>query len=180
MASMSPSSASPAMPPDAGSTSSPSTPSPIDRRFGAELLDLYDDQANAVTRLCSLNVVVGECFAQAALRSRSGQGSTSRPSRHRFARANGLAPTGADPALPLSTPLDAPDRRASVIAARTGAAGHGRFPGGRHGGWRPGRPPRAVLRLGRADRPGAQPGACRTSAASATSPGFPPGAGSTT
>lgn len=31
-----------------------------------ELLALYDDQQNAVARLCSLNVVVGQCFADAA------------------------------------------------------------------------------------------------------------------
>ena len=32
----------------------------------AELLRLYDDQRNAVARLCSLNVLVGHCFAEAA------------------------------------------------------------------------------------------------------------------
>ena len=40
-------------------------PYPDDIR--AELLGLYDDQANAVARLCSLNVVVGQCFADAAV-----------------------------------------------------------------------------------------------------------------
>lgn len=32
----------------------------------AELLALYEDQQNAVARLCALNVVVGQCFADAA------------------------------------------------------------------------------------------------------------------
>lgn len=32
----------------------------------AELLRLYDDQSNAVARICSLNVILGECFAHAA------------------------------------------------------------------------------------------------------------------
>lgn len=33
----------------------------------AELLRLYDDQSNAVARICSLNVIVGKCFADAAV-----------------------------------------------------------------------------------------------------------------
>ena len=33
----------------------------------AELLALYDDQRDAVARLCSLNVLVGQCFADAAM-----------------------------------------------------------------------------------------------------------------
>lgn len=33
----------------------------------AELLALYDNPSDAVARLCSLNVVIGECFAAAAL-----------------------------------------------------------------------------------------------------------------
>jgi anhydro-N-acetylmuramic acid kinase len=39
---------------------------PYPEEVRAELLGLYDDQRNAVARLCSLNVVVGQCFAEAA------------------------------------------------------------------------------------------------------------------
>lgn len=40
----------------------------------AELLRLYDDQASAVSRVCALNVVVGEAFANAALTVLDGAG----------------------------------------------------------------------------------------------------------
>ena len=40
----------------------------------AELLRLYDDQQNAVARVCALNVVVGEAFADAALTVLDGAG----------------------------------------------------------------------------------------------------------
>ncbi len=88
----------------------------------AELLGLYDDQANAVQRLCSLNVVVGECFADATLAvcGRAGIdlgeveviGSHGQTVWHQ---------PEADPDVPLSTPSTLQISEAAVIAARTGA-----------------------------------------------------------
>jgi anhydro-N-acetylmuramic acid kinase len=88
----------------------------------AELLALYDDTANAVARLCSLNAVVGQCFADAtvAVAGRAGIdlgeveviGSHGQTVWHQPA---------ADPAMPLSTPSTLQIGEASVIAARTGA-----------------------------------------------------------
>lgn len=40
---------------------------PYEPAVRRELLDLYDDQANAVARICSLNAVIGEEFGRAAL-----------------------------------------------------------------------------------------------------------------
>ena len=88
-----------------------------------ELLALYDDQTNAVARLCSLNVVVGECFASAtvAVAERAGIdlakvaviGSHGQTVWHQPAH---------DPAWPLSTPSTLQIGEASVIAAWTGAS----------------------------------------------------------
>jgi len=88
-----------------------------------ELLALYDDQTNAVARLCSLNVVVGECFASAtvAVAERAGIdlatveviGSHGQTVWHQPAH---------DPAWPLSTPSTLQIGEASVIAAQTGAS----------------------------------------------------------
>ena len=88
----------------------------------AELLGLYDDQSNAVQRLCSLNVVVGECFAEATLAvcARAGIdlagveviGSHGQTVWHQPAP---------DPDVPLSTPSTLQIGEAAVIAARTGA-----------------------------------------------------------
>lgn len=87
----------------------------------AELLSLYDDQANAVQRLCSLNVVIGECFAEATLGvcARAGIdldqvaviGSHGQTVWHQ---------PELDPDLPLSTPSTLQIGEAAVIAARTG------------------------------------------------------------
>ena len=87
----------------------------------AELLGLYDDQANAVQRLCSLNVVVGECFAGAALAvcERAGIdldevaviGSHGQTVWHQ---------PELDPDVPLSTPSTLQIGEAAVISARTG------------------------------------------------------------
>ncbi|HEV2065565.1 MAG TPA: anhydro-N-acetylmuramic acid kinase [Thermomicrobiales bacterium] len=87
----------------------------------AELLSLYDDQANAVPRLCALNVVVGECFAEATLGvcARAGIdldevaviGSHGQTVWHQ---------PELDPALPLSTPSTLQIGEAAVISARTG------------------------------------------------------------
>ncbi len=88
----------------------------------AELLGLYDDQSNAVQRLCSLNVVVGECFAEATLAvcARAGIdladveiiGSHGQTVWHQPER---------DSSVPLSTPSTLQIGEAAVIAARTGA-----------------------------------------------------------
>lgn len=40
---------------------------PYSAAVRAELFNLYEDSANALARICSMNVVVGEAFAQAAL-----------------------------------------------------------------------------------------------------------------
>jgi len=88
----------------------------------AELLALYDDQANAVARLCSLNVVVGECFADAtiAVAQRAGidLATVEVIGSHGQTVWHQPAP---DPAWPLSTPSTLQIGEASVIAARTGA-----------------------------------------------------------
>ena len=95
-------------------------PYPADVR--RELLALYDDATNAVQRMCSLNAVVGECFASATLEvaQRAGIdlagvtviGSHGQTVWHQPA---------ADPAWPLSTPSTLQIGEAAVIAARTGA-----------------------------------------------------------
>jgi len=95
-------------------------PYPTDVR--AELLALYDDQSNAVARLCSLNVVVGACFADASteVAKQAGVdlaaveviGSHGQTVWHQPAH---------DPQRPLSTPSTLQIGEASVIAARTGA-----------------------------------------------------------
>jgi anhydro-N-acetylmuramic acid kinase len=87
-----------------------------------ELLALYDDQSNAVARLCSLNFSIGEAFAQATatVAERTGIdlatveviGSHGQTVWHQPAH---------DPAWPLSTPSTLQIGEASVIAAITGA-----------------------------------------------------------
>jgi len=88
----------------------------------AELLGLYDDQANAVQRLCSLNVVVGECFADATIavcaRARIDLGEVEVVGSH--GQTVWHQPE-ADPNVPLSTPSTLQIGEAAVIAARTGA-----------------------------------------------------------
>jgi anhydro-N-acetylmuramic acid kinase len=88
----------------------------------AELLALYDDQRDAVARLCSLNVVVGECFAAAALAACERHGID--PASLHVIGSHGQTvwhqPTH-DPALPLSVPSTLQIGEPSVIAAATGA-----------------------------------------------------------
>jgi anhydro-N-acetylmuramic acid kinase len=90
-----------------------------------ELLALYDDQANAVARLCSLNVVVGECFASAALATCARFGVD--PAALRVIGSHGqtvwhqpLGETPASVSLPL-VPSTLQIGEPSVIAAATGA-----------------------------------------------------------
>ncbi len=86
-----------------------------------ELLALYNDQTNAVARLCSLNVVVGECFADAAVAVADQAGidlaTVEVIGSHGQTVWHQPAP---DPAWPLSTPSTLQIGEASVIAARTG------------------------------------------------------------
>jgi anhydro-N-acetylmuramic acid kinase len=94
-------------------------PEPVRR----ELLSLYEDQSNAVARLCSLNVVIGEQFAAATLAVAEKAGID-------LATVEVIGSHGqtvwhqpaADPAQPLSTPSTLQIGEASVIAARTGVA----------------------------------------------------------
>jgi anhydro-N-acetylmuramic acid kinase len=104
-----------------------STPYPNEVR--AELLALYaDDAPHAVARLCSLNAVLGDLFAEAALA---------------VCREAGVAPAalhvigshgqtvwhepGPDPAWPLSTTSTLQIGEPAVIAERTGARVIGDF-----------------------------------------------------
>lgn len=88
----------------------------------AELLALYDDQSNAVQRLCALNVVVGQCFAEATLAVCSRAGID-------LAEVEIIGSHGQtvwhqpepDPNLPLSVQSTLQIGEAAVIAARTGA-----------------------------------------------------------
>ena len=94
---------------------------PYPAEVRAELLALYDDQSNAVARLCSLNVVVGECFADATITLAERAGVD-------LARVEVIGSHGQtvwhqpapDPKWPLSTPSTLQIGEASVIAARTG------------------------------------------------------------
>jgi anhydro-N-acetylmuramic acid kinase len=86
-----------------------------------ELLALYDDPANAVARLCSLNVVVGEHFAAASVDVANRAGidlaTVEVIGSHGQTVWHQPAP---DPLWPLSTPSTLQIGEASVIAARTG------------------------------------------------------------
>ncbi len=87
----------------------------------AELLDLYDNQDNAVARICSLNAVVGESFAAAALAVAGGAGIDL--ATVRVIGSHGQTvwhQPAADPAIPVSTPSTLQIGEPSVIAARTG------------------------------------------------------------
>lgn len=96
--------------------------SPYPDPVRAELLALYDDPADAVMRLCSLNVVIGEYFAEAAQMLCSAHdidpadlqviGSHGQTVWHQPAH---------DPAMPISTPSTLQIGEPSVVAARTGA-----------------------------------------------------------
>lgn len=87
----------------------------------AELLGLYDDQSNAVQRLCSLNVVVGECFAGATLAVCERAGID--PDDVTVIGSHGQTvwhQPELDPDLPLSTPSTLQIGEPAVISARTG------------------------------------------------------------
>jgi anhydro-N-acetylmuramic acid kinase len=87
----------------------------------AELLDLYDNQDNAIARLCSLNAVVGECFGDAAIE-------VARRAGIDLATVRVIGSHGqtvwhqpaADPTIPITTPSTLQIGEPSVIAARTG------------------------------------------------------------
>jgi anhydro-N-acetylmuramic acid kinase len=88
----------------------------------AELLALYDDQQGAVARLCSLNVIVGRCFADAAVALCAAHGVD--PATLHVIGSHGQTvwhQPAHDPALPLSTPSTLQIGEPSVIAAATGA-----------------------------------------------------------
>lgn len=95
---------------------------PYPEHVRAELLGLYDDQSNAVQRLCSLNVIVGECFADATLAVCARAGID-------LAEVEIIGSHGQtvwhqpepDPNVALSTPSTLQIGEAAVIAARTGA-----------------------------------------------------------
>lgn len=95
-------------------------PYPDDVR--AELLGLYDDQRDAVARLCSLNVVVGTCFADAAVAvcERNGIHASSLHVIGSHGQTVWHQPAH-DPAIPLSVPSTLQIGEPSVIAAKTGA-----------------------------------------------------------
>lgn len=87
----------------------------------AELLGLYDDQSNAVQRLCSLNVIVGECFAEATLAVCERAGIE--PDQVSVIGSHGQTvwhQPELDPDLPLSTPSTLQIGEPAVISARTG------------------------------------------------------------
>ncbi len=87
-----------------------------------ELLALYDDPSDAVARLCSLNVVVGERFADAALAACARFGVEAASLRVIGSHGQTVWHQPAhDPSLPLSTPSTLQIGEPSVIAAATGA-----------------------------------------------------------
>jgi anhydro-N-acetylmuramic acid kinase len=87
----------------------------------AELLDLYDNQDNAIARLCSLNAVVGECFGDAAIEVAGRAGIDL--ATVRVIGSHGQTvwhQPAADPTIPITTPSTLQIGEPSVIAARTG------------------------------------------------------------
>jgi len=88
----------------------------------AELLALYDDQRDAVARLCSLNVVVGECFADVAVSIC--QEHDIDPADLHVIGSHGQTvwfQPAHDPAIPITVPSTLQIGEPSVIAAATGA-----------------------------------------------------------
>lgn len=87
-----------------------------------ELLALYDDQQQAVARLCSLNIVIGRCFAEAAVAMCEAYDVD--PAALHVIGSHGQTvwhqPTH-DPAMPLSTRSTLQIGEPSEIAAATGA-----------------------------------------------------------
>jgi anhydro-N-acetylmuramic acid kinase len=94
----------------------------------AELLRLYDDQQNAVARVCALNVVVGEAFADAAMHVLVGAGIDG--DLIEVIGSHGQTiwhQPEADPENALLVPSTLQIGEASVIAAKVGAPVMGDF-----------------------------------------------------
>ncbi|MGC4189806.1 MAG: anhydro-N-acetylmuramic acid kinase, partial [Thermomicrobiales bacterium] len=95
---------------------------PYPETVRTELLALYEDQTNALARLSSLNVVIGEIFAGAALaictKGRIDPAALEVIGSHGQTVWHQPLP---DPAIPLSTTSTIQIGEAAVIAARTGA-----------------------------------------------------------
>lgn len=94
----------------------------------AELLGIYDDTANAVARLCSLNFAVGEQFAAAALAVCRHAGID--PAAISVIGSHGQTvwhQPAVDPSWPLLTPSTLQIGEPAVIAARTGVVTIGDF-----------------------------------------------------
>ncbi len=88
----------------------------------AELLRLYDDQENAVARVCALNVVVGEAFADAALTVLDGAGIDGELVEVIGSHGQTIwHQPEADPDNALIVPSTLQIGEASVIAAKVGA-----------------------------------------------------------
>lgn len=95
---------------------------PYPEAVRTELLALYEDQTDALARLSSLNVVIGEHFADATLAICAEAGID--PSTLEVIGSHGQTVWHQplpDPALPLSTTSTIQIGESSVIAARTGA-----------------------------------------------------------
>ena len=95
-------------------------PYPDDVR--TELLGLYDDQAQAVVRICSLNAVIGELFARATIAICAKANVD--PAQLEVIGSHGQTvwhQPAHDPAMPLSTPSTLQIGEAAIITARTGA-----------------------------------------------------------
>ena len=95
---------------------------PYPQEVRDELLGLYEDQEDAVARLCSLNFVVGQCFADAAVAMCERHGVE--PASLHVIGSHGQTvwhQPAEDPALPLSMPSTLQIGEPSVIAADTGA-----------------------------------------------------------
>ena len=95
---------------------------PYPAEVRTELLALYDDQRDAVARLCSLDVVVGSCFADAAVTVCERHGID--PASLHVIGSHGQTvwhQPAHDPAIPLSVPSTLQIGEPSVIAAATGA-----------------------------------------------------------
>lgn len=94
---------------------------PYSDSIRAELLRLYDDQQHAVARLCSLNVLVGQCFADAAMTVLDAAGID--PATLEIVGSHGQTvwhQPEADPGNPLIVPSTLQVGEPAVIAARLG------------------------------------------------------------
>lgn len=95
---------------------------PYPANVRAELLGLYDDQARAVVRICSLNAVIGELFADATIAICAKADVD--PGTLEVIGSHGQTvwhQPEHDPAMPVSTPSTLQIGEAAIITARTGA-----------------------------------------------------------